>query len=86
MDAKEGRIILAREEDRGMKGQCYLVLFSFSLVTGLVGIPIGAILSGVMQGVLNDSSALVMYGFFLAPIFLAMLIGFLWGRKSIDMK
>lgn len=86
MDAKEGRIILAREEDRGMKGQCYLVLFSLSLVTGIVGIPIGAILSGVMQGVLNDSSALVMYGFFLAPVFLAMLIGFLWGRKSLDMK
>ena len=86
MDPKEGRIILAREEDRGMKGQCYLVLLGLSLVTGLVGIPIGAILSAVMQRVLHDSSALVANGFFAVPIILAMLIGFLWGRKSLDMK
>lgn len=80
------KMILAREEDRGMKGECYLVIFVLSLVTGLVGIPIGAILSGVMQGVLKDSSPLVQYGFFLGPIAIAMLIGFIYGRKSIDMK
>ncbi len=80
------RMILAREEDRGMKGECLLVVFVLSLVTGFVGIPIGAILSGVMQRVLKDSSPLIQYGFFLGAIAVAMLIGLIYGIKSIDMK
>ncbi|MDE5907280.1 MAG: hypothetical protein K2H52_00810 [Lachnospiraceae bacterium] len=80
------RMILAREEDRGMKKECYLVIFVLSLVTGFVGIPIGAILSAVMQRVLKDSSPLVQYGFFIGAIVVAMLIGFIYGRKSVDMK
>lgn len=80
------KIILAREEDRGMKGQSYLVAFIVSLVMGFFGIPVGAILSGVMQAVLKDSSVPVMYGFFLGPVFLGMLLGFFYVKKSIGAK
>lgn len=79
-----GKIIQAREEDRGMKGAAASILFVVSLTTGLCGIPVGAILSGVMQEVLKDSSLPVTYGFFLGPIFLGMLFGFLFMRKEID--
>lgn len=69
-----------------MKGTAASILFVFSLITGVVGIPIGAILSAVMQGVLKNSSVSVMYGFFLGPVFIAMAIGFFIMKKEFDVK
>lgn len=80
------KIIQARQEDGGMKGENILIMFILSLVTGFVGVPVGAILSGIMQRVLHNDSALVMYGFFLGPIFLGILLGCLYVGKSLDMK
>lgn len=78
---KMGKIIQAREEDRGMKGVTTSVLFVISLITGFIGVPIGAILSAVMQTILEDSSAPVMYGFFLGPVMIGMLTGFFYMKK-----
>lgn len=86
MVRKVGKIIQAREEDSGMKGKAASILFVFSLITGTIGIPIGAILSAAMQGVLKNSSIPVMYGFFLGPIFIAMIIGFFIIKKELDAK
>ncbi len=81
-----GKIILAREEDRGWNVQTVSAIFVFSLVIGVIGIPVGAVLSSIMQKRLNDSSVAVMYGFFLGPIFLGMLIGIFIGKIVINTK
>lgn len=80
------RIILAREEDKGgNRGMAFMVV-AMSLVCGLVGIPIGAILSRVMQDMLHNSSAPVMYGFFIAPILIGMFIGAFFMMKELHTK
>lgn len=81
---KVGKIIQAREEDDGGKGTAASVLFVYSLISGLIGIPIGAVLSAVMQGILKNSSIPVMYGFFLGPVFIAMMVGFFVIKKEIE--
>ena len=77
-------IIEAREDDKGNLASTILILFVMSLVGGFGGIPIGAILSAVMQRVLNDSSPLVMYGFFIGPIILGMILVLIYIRKDIS--
>ncbi len=81
-----GKIILAREADKGMRTRQITMLITMSLVCGFGGLPVGAILSGVMQAVLQDSSIPVMYGFLLAPIFAGMIIGFFVMKKDMDLK
>lgn len=80
------KIILAREEDKGELSSPILVRFVMCLVGGFAGIPVGTLLSAVMQVVLKDSSAPVMYGFYAGPIILGMLIAFLYIRKDTVVK
>ncbi len=80
------KILIARETDKGNTSSVILAWFVTSLVGGFAGIPIGAILSAVMQGVLKNNSAPVMYGFFAAPIILGILITFIYLRKDSDTK
>lgn len=81
-----GKIILAREADKGIRTWKVTARLTMSLVCGLIGVPVGAILSAAMQAALKNSSSPVMYGFFLAPIFIGMLIGFFIMKKEINMK
>lgn len=81
-----GKIILAREEDRGTNSRTVSAMFVFSLMIGFIGIPVGAILSMVMQDILHNSSGPVMYGFFLGPIFAGLLIGFFISKRIIGKK
>lgn len=80
------KIILARESDKGQKQANILIWLVTAMVGGFGGIPIGAILSAVMQVVLKDSPPEIMYGFFAAPIILGMLIAFLYVKKDSDIK
>lgn len=80
------KIMLPREHDSGQKMTNGLILLVTSLTGGFGGIPIGALLSGIMQRVLHNSSAPVMYGFFFAPIIIGMLIAFFYVKKDINTK
>lgn len=80
------KIILARESDKGSKKETLLIWLVTAMVGGFGGIPIGAILSAVMQLILKDSSPEIMYGFFGLPIVLGMLIAFLYVKKDTDIK
>lgn len=80
------KVIIAREQDRGKNSTVLLLLLVSCLIGGFGGIPVGALLSGVMQKVLNNSSVPVMYGFFAAPVILGMLIAFLYVKKDTDTK
>lgn len=83
-----GKIILAREEDRGTNRKTVSAMFVFSLMIGFIGIPIGAVLSMVMQEFYKGSLeiAVVKYVFFLAPIFLGIIIGFFISKKVVGKK
>lgn len=80
------KIMLPREQDCGQKKSNVFLLMTMSLVGAFGGIPIGALLSGVMQRVLHNSSAPIMYGFFFGPIILAMIIVFFISKKDVDTK
>lgn len=80
------KVIIAREEDKGKTATVIMVMLVTCFVGGFGGIPVGAILSAVMQAVLKDNSAPVMYGFFGAPIVLGMLIALFYVRKDMDTK
>lgn len=81
-----GQIILSREEDKGKTSTVWMSMIVLCLVGGFGGIPFGAILSGVMQRVLDDSSAPVMYGFFALPIIIGMILVLCLAMKDIDTK
>ncbi|MBQ4524034.1 MAG: hypothetical protein IJA10_13950 [Lachnospiraceae bacterium] len=81
-----GKIIISRENDKGKTSSIWLSMIVTALIGGFGGIPIGAILSGVMQNVLDDSSAPVMYGFFALPIVLGMIIVLFVVMKDMDLK
>lgn len=70
-----GKIIISRQNDNEINFTNISTIISFSLFGGIGGLPIGAILSGVMQNVLDDNSPTVMYGFLLLPIIIGI-VGF----------
>ena len=80
------KISLARENDKGKTTSVVLVLLTSCLIGGFGGIPFGAILSAIMQGVFKNSSAFVMYGSFGIPIILGMIIVFFYVKKDMDTK
>lgn len=81
-----GKIIISRENDNEKSSTIWLIIIVMCLIGGFGGIPIGAILSGVMQNVLDDSSSPVMYGFFALPIVLGMIIVLLLVIKELKLK
>lgn len=81
-----GKIIIAREEDKGKTPTIWLMFLTMFFVGCLGGLPIGAVLSGVMQNVLDDTSIPVRYGFLLTPIIIGGCIAVGVVIKSIDTK
>lgn len=70
-----GKIILAREQDQGKKEGGRFALLVNSLTLGVAaGVCVSAIVCPLMQRLLNSSSALVVYGFNLGPVFLLVVI------------
>ena len=69
-----GKIIISRKNDKGINVTDLFGCISIGLMAGFFGIPFGAILSGVMQNILDDYSDEVRYKYFFMPIILFIII------------
>lgn len=81
-----GKIIISRENDNQKTSTSVLIIIVMCMIGGFAGIPFGSILSAIMQRVLDDSSAPIMYGFFAIPIVLGMIIVLFFVRKDLKLK
>lgn len=81
-----GKIIIAREDDKGKTPLIRMMLLTTLLMGGLAGLPIGAILSGAMQDALNSTSIPVRYGFLLLPVIIGSCMAFWVVKKNVDTK
>lgn len=78
-----GKIILAREQDHGKKEGGRFALLVGSLTMGVAaGACVSAIVCPLMQRLLNSSSALVVYGFNLGPVFLLVAVIYFYMKKD----
>lgn len=80
------KIMLPREQDCGQKMSHVFILMAMSLIGGFGGIPIGALLSCIMQKVLKNSSFAIQYGFFFVPVVLGIIFVFFYLKKDMDTK